>query len=312
MRRVTAQVSIGKFEFGFFSAIEIDSSWKSLTDTAVITLPRRISWQGKNLYNEIRRGDQVSIRVGYDYAEEALFQGYVSNVKAGVPVIIEAQDEMWRLKQNTISRAWRKVSLEELVAAIVPTGVQFQAAQIDLGPFRIDRVSAAKVLEHLRVTYGIYAWFVDGVLVVGFPYSQASVNRHKIEVETAFKRDALTYERDDDQDIKIRAVSVQPSGGSISVEVGAATGETHTRHYYNVPEETLRQLATEALARAQYAGYAGHFSTFGAPRIRHSDSCILESSEYPDRAGEYLVDRVLINVNETDGYQQTITIGPRV
>lgn len=311
MRRVTAQVSIGRFEFGVYTALEIDSSWKTLTDTAVITLPRRISWEGKNLYNEIRRGDQVSIRAGYDYAEEVLFQGYVSNVKAGVPVIIEAQDEMWRLKQNSISRAWRRVSLEELVAAIVPAGVQFQAAQIDLGPFRVDRVSAAKVLEHLRVTYGIYAWFVDGVLVVGFPYSQAS-NRHKIEVETAFKKDALTYERDDDQAIKIRAVSIQPNGGSISVDAGTEGGETHTRHYYNVPAETLQQLANEALARAQYAGYAGYFSTFGAPRIRHSDSCVLESSEYPDRAGEYLVDRVLVNVSETDGFQQTITIGPRI
>lgn len=310
MRAVTAQVRVGRFDFGFYAAIEIDSSWKTLTDTAVITLPRRVSWQGKNLYDEIRRGDQVSIRVGYDYAEDVLFEGYVSNVKAGVPVVIEAQDEMWRLKQSAISKAWRQVSLGELVGAIVPAGIAFEAAQIDLGPFRADRVSAAKVLEYLRTTYGIYAWFRDGLLKVGFPYSETTFNRHKIEVEKAFKSDHLSYERNDDQQIKIRAVSIQPTGGSISVEVGAAAGETHTRHYYNVPEETLRQLATEALARAQYAGYTGHFSTFGAPRIRHSDSCILESSEYPDRVGEYLVDRVFINVNETDGYQQTLTIGP--
>jgi putative lipase involved disintegration of autophagic bodies len=61
MFRLTCIIEIGKFEFNFVTEIEINKSWKTLTDTCKITLPRNIEWEDSNLRDELKKGDIVNI-----------------------------------------------------------------------------------------------------------------------------------------------------------------------------------------------------------------------------------------------------------
>lgn len=309
MKRLTCQIKIGKFEFDFVVGVTIESSWQNLTDTAKITLPRNLKWKDKLLKDEIKRGDQVEIYLGYDFVENLEFKGYVSQVKSEVPVVVECEDEMWKLKQKTITQAWREVKLSALVSAIAGSGTSV-VGEIDLGPFRINKASAASVMAELRGKYGIVSFFRDGVLFVGFPYAQTEDKISNINYEEQVIESGLQYTRKDDVSIRVRAVSILPDGNTIEVETGDAEGETHSLHFYNVQSTELKKLADEQIDRLKYEGYRGEFITFGDPFIRHSEKVNLTSFEYRDRGGTYLVDAVTTTFGD-GGFRRRVKLGPR-
>ena len=48
--------------FDYANSIEVKTSCNSLTDTAVLKLPRKMSWRGKPLTDYVRRNDGITIR----------------------------------------------------------------------------------------------------------------------------------------------------------------------------------------------------------------------------------------------------------
>ena len=89
--------------FDYANSIEVKTSCNSLTDTAVLKLPRKMSWRGKPLTDYVRRNDGITIRAGYaEHGLETLFQGYVKDVENGRPVEITCENEMRRLKGITV------------------------------------------------------------------------------------------------------------------------------------------------------------------------------------------------------------------
>ena len=47
--------------FDYANSIEVKTSCNSLTDTAVLKLPRKMSWRGKPLTDYVRRNDGITI-----------------------------------------------------------------------------------------------------------------------------------------------------------------------------------------------------------------------------------------------------------
>ena len=292
MYRLSCQITIGKFAFDFVTQAEVDSSWKNLTDTATITLPRKLKWKDRPLRDEIKRGDKVEIWLGWDFENRIEFQGYVSAVRGNVPVKIECEDEMWKLKQTEVTKAWRSVTLKQLLTDILPSGTSFEAVDAELGPFRISRVSVAKVLESLRTQYGLYAYFRGGVLYVGFPYSLTDSQTVAYGFRRNIISDDLVYHREDDTAIQVQAISIMPDGSQLEEKVGDPGGELYTLHYFGLPVSQLKTLAEEDMKRLRYTGYRGGFETFGVPFARHGDIAAIKDAEYPERDGRYFIDRL--------------------
>ena len=117
------------YTLNFLHDCEIVSSWKNLTTTAKLKLPKNIqvkdsdgtyNWNGQDFYANatgsetppvILRGDRISINLGYYYNigtqsepnyittlnEE--FNGYITKINPKIPMEIECEDNMWLLKQ---------------------------------------------------------------------------------------------------------------------------------------------------------------------------------------------------------------------
>lgn len=47
----------------------------------------------------VKRGDAVKVWLGYDDRNELAFAGYVKEVGFKTPVVLECEDEMFKLKQ---------------------------------------------------------------------------------------------------------------------------------------------------------------------------------------------------------------------
>ena len=84
-----------KWVFNALSSCVIVEDTGSLTDTCVIELPKKISWQrdprprkDQKAIDEsepvkevpIKRGDQITVRLGYDGDLKTRFSGYVRNI----------------------------------------------------------------------------------------------------------------------------------------------------------------------------------------------------------------------------------------
>lgn len=111
------------FLFNFVHEVEVKSSWKDMTSTAKITLPRKIyfqtstgeliNWQGTEVYATqttapvIARGDRINIWLGYWWTTPTgqeqylpiLFQGYITKINPKIPLTFECEDMMYVLKQ---------------------------------------------------------------------------------------------------------------------------------------------------------------------------------------------------------------------
>ena len=86
-------VHVGALTFDFCHEIEVESAWAKFTDTATITLPRKVKVVGAGqLPDLIAVGDAVTIRYGYDGTLRTEFTGFVSELKPGTPFQIKCED----------------------------------------------------------------------------------------------------------------------------------------------------------------------------------------------------------------------------
>lgn len=298
------------------SSVEIESSYKLLTDRAIITLPRAIQLFDKN-YNKrkvldiFRRGMPVIIALGYNGEYITEFQGYVTQVSANIPIQITCEDEMWKLKQLPVNVSYKSVTLKKLLEDIAPNYAVDALEGVELGGVRFAKTNVAAVLDKLQKDpYNLYSYMKGKQLVCGKYYSDDSneetVNFH---LERNAVSNDLNYRNAEDIILKVKGVSVLKDGKKIEVEIGEDGGDTYQLTYYNIAVKAeVQKLLEKDYETKKRGGFDGSFTSFGTPSIAHGMKVKLESGLYPERSGTYYVEAVKKNFGKS-GYRQEITLG---
>lgn len=299
--------------------VEIERSYKNITQTAKVVLPRyaQLVDPGEPFY-KIRVGDAITIELGYDDTDyNTEFEGYITVVKPTVPMELQCEDEMWIQKQITVNKSWNSITMKELVTYLVPGTDVTLVPDVTFTPLRIDSVSVAKALEKLK-DYGVVIYFRNKKLFVGFPYYDTNVKHvnyllDSIATTTAnAKAEGLEFRRAEDYKIKVRAISVLRDNKKLEVEVGDNDGELRTLHFSNITTEAeLRAIAEQSIKRLKVDGLSGTFKSIGGyPYCDHGWVCSLFSNSYPERNGYYFIEKVKVDYN-SNGYKRTVTPGRR-
>lgn len=317
MIRLTSDIKIGSYTFKGVVNVQVDSSWDTFTDTCKITVPRRLSWAGKNIATGtdplIRKGDQVTVSLGYESRNDVIFEGYVVSISTKIPVEITCEDKMWKLKQSSFTKAYKSVRLRTLLEDMLRGDFQFEAPTVELGPFRISNASPAQVLSELRDTYFLKSFFRDGKLYVGLAYWASLQKTHKIYFDRHVPQDgnSLDFVRKEDVKIKLKIVVIAKDNSKKEYEYGDKDGEERTFHYYSITKAQADQYGKTEIERLRYDGYRGSLTIFGQPAVRHGDVVELRDPVYPERDGSYLVKSVNTSFG-TDGYRQTLELDTKV
>jgi len=309
MKVMTANIKINDFSFDRISSVQIESSWDLLTDTAEVTIPRALYFASEILKDKIKVGDSITIELGYNGANNVEFEGYVTKITTDTPVVISCEDAMWKLKQKSVNKVFKKISLQDLLSEIV-TDFDTAAADLQLGTLVIENSTVAKVLQALKDDYGIYSYFKGNTLVSGKIYLDNTE-----QVEYGFEKNIIShdlkYVNADDLKIKITAESIKHDGTKLTVSVGDDDGEESKLVYSGIDTQSeLKKLAELDLARLKVDGYEGTITTFGVPYVQHGYTAYLESNQYPERAGYYYIDSVSTTFNNS-GFRRTLKIGGR-
>ncbi|MDF7809908.1 hypothetical protein [Hymenobacter sp. YC55] len=336
------KIEIGALQpIDFVHELKIVSTWQRFTDTCTITLPRKIrvlqAGAVKDLPDLLSVGDAVNISYGYDGVIRPEFSGFISAIKPGTPFQIECEDQMWQLKRKPLSKAWRAVTLRQLLQYVLDeNGLSYpiqELGELALGKYTITKATGAQVFDSLKTQFGIRCFFRGGVLVAGNPYPAAGkAVEHRYGFTQNIISSDLTYTLADDVAIRFHGISHLKGGKKIEIDEGGSTktgkvkgetgqvvnafskgvpaGEIRTINAVGLTETELRAYVKAEAARLRFDGYRGGFTTFGNPPAEHGDVAVLSDPDYPERAGAYSIDEV-VKTFGVGGSRRQIKLGPK-
>ena len=117
MWSLQSEITIGNYLFKEVHEVQIQESWRTLGDTAIIKLPHL----AEQLKKTLAVGDPVTIKLGYEgvYFEEE-FVGFVTKIVPKQPYQIECEDELFHAKRTNLKKLFKeKTTLQAVVSYIV-------------------------------------------------------------------------------------------------------------------------------------------------------------------------------------------------
>lgn len=300
--------------FEKIAACEIVRDSEALTTICKLTLPRKVKWKGETS-NPIKRGDAVTVWLGYDDNLQLAFKGFVLRKGFKAPIEIYCEDDMFMLKQTAcVKKAYRNVDIQTLLKdQNLPYEIKVLGEQ-NIGQYRINFETVAELLAHLKEN-NIRTFFrlEDGkpVLYCGVLFDHGKEMRQVFSTGVNLISDSsLDEQKAEDVKIKLKVVSLQPDNKKkIKVELGDPDGEKRTLHCYGKSEDEAKAWGEQELERLKRDGLTGSFQTFGHLLLDCLD--IVGIKIDGERKGKYQVQKNTITFGSS-GFRQDITLGARV
>lgn len=314
-------IVVGALRVRSVVSVDIQSSWQNLTDTCTIELPRNSTFKGQDISTVIQRGQPVKVILGYEgYPSNIAFEGFVRDISADVPFKIDCEDAMYKLKRipatsKSQPNAFANTTTSALAQRLVGGAFLVKTDNINIGSYRITEETVAKELRKMKEKYGLSSWFKGNTLHIGLPYSlttpMQNIPTYNYHLQKNVPYGGADLDFKQIEELQIKGIVIYPNGKQKTVEVGDATGDSRTLHYYNTPEAEVKKLLEHELQRLKAGGMKGSFKAFGYPAPRHGEIVQIKDELYPERSGSFYIDKVATNFG-LNGYRITITIGPKL
>jgi hypothetical protein len=320
MLKLCSEITIEGDKTWLFNAVadcNIVEDVSTLTDTCEIQLPKKIKWQeavAKNGKPPIKRGDKITIKLGYDGDLQTRFTGFIRSVDAKVPITIKCEDGMFVLKSHKVKpKAFKNASLHEIMSYLLEgTSIQFQLMDKDIkvGNWRLTKTHASEELQELKEKMMLSSYFrrINGesILYIGLAYPLD--NRKKVKFMHGKNIIDENFEYRDKEDIRVRceAQSFNAKNKKVTYEYGDKDGDVIKIRMDGLTENELKKYAIEAVERYKQSGFKGSFETFGQPEVSKCDMVEIHASD--GNSGVYLVKKLEIEFG-TNGYRQKIELG---
>lgn len=301
-------ILIGSVRFSRIVETEIFKSTKVAGQTATIKLPTSavLIQQGANagtveVAKQFKVGDTVTISCGYqDVLVQQEFTGYVSRIRHEDPVVIECEDEMYRLRQRHVNQSWQDIAIKQVLNTVLSEfndlkldknipGVTFDQLQI--------KANGKEVIEKLSSEYGLDIYFENKTLYAELPYLRnkgfVTFNISGEESNCA-SVDSLEYHKAEDVKLKVKAISILQNNTRIEAETGDADGDLRTLFFYNITSKAdLTARAKTEIEKYKYDGYEGSFKSFFIPDSQPGMVAKINDPQY-GREGNYYIEAVKI------------------
>lgn len=319
---ITITASSGMFTFKNVNDIQIETTWKNLTDSGHVILARKYKWEGQNIFSGpnplIKAGDKINIKLGYNDILHEAFSGYITKINTEQEAKLTIEDSMFLLKKRILTgKMYTSISLKKLLQnTVTELPVELSVEIADMGKVIIDNgATPASVLKMLRETWKLESFVRDGKLYVGLPYPKQG-SKLKFEFQESIIESNLDW-FDSEQYPKFgKAIAIYLENNITKktnpVYVGNRSGTQMTFHFYGkYSESELKALAENELKKENYTGFRGTFKSFGEPFVRHGDQITITDKKSPEKNGTYICKSVkyMFGVN---GWFQEIELGYKI
>lgn len=303
------------FSLPWVSSASIQSSWKMLTDTAEITLPRKVErFNGKEFHDLFQPGDPVRIELGYDNELYQEFEGYIISIGRGVPVVLRCEDEMYMLKRKTVSYSKKSVTLKQLLTDVCEGyDVKTSFGDTELGAVRYSNMKASAILEDVRKKTGLYSYFGGKTLYCGNVYSE------KVdypEVRIMLEENGVSQDlQQTGGEYEVIATAILKGGKKMEAKVGTKGADTFNLNFNDhdkkVTVQVLKDFAERFYQSLSKQKFKGGVELFGIPRVDFGMVMNLTSEINPEMNGKYFIEKVTKDFSDNATYRQKIELGGR-
>lgn len=327
--------------------VEINKSLKEMTGTCTIRLPKNIMVGNRDVSFRKPLGEVVkggdAVRVWMKYAQEGggktenrlEFAGFVRNVNPTVPLEIECEDYMYKMKRKEVSpKTFSGGNLMQVIKYITE-GLPLEYEVVDTaigGAFSItkDEPTAGKVLAKIEEVYGLKCTILTSeygvkppyfhgnnkpkfTLVVGMQY-QASGNSTPVKYklnQNVIEND-LSFTRAEDKHIKVKVSSRQADGKVITSQFkGDEEGDTRELQIPGLTQAQIEAYARRLYAESKVDSFEGSMTTFGIPAIFPGMLAQVDTEDFELKQTTNYVDEVKVSFG-MGGYRRQITLGPQL
>lgn len=299
----------------YITSVEIQSSWKMMTDTADIVLPRKLKvFGGASLLDYFTEGDRVSIELGYNRNLRKEFKGYIQRIRRRLPIMIHCEDEMYILKRKSVSYSKRSVTLGQLLKDLCGEyEVVTSFGDTELGAVRYANMSVSAILDDIRKNTGLYSYFIGKTLYCGNVYSDKV---QMPETEIYLERNAVSQDlQQTGGDYEVIATAILKGGKKLEAKAGTKGAEVVNLNYNDkdksVTVEVLKKFAERYYESLKKQKYKGGIELFGVPEIDHGRIINLKSEITPEMNGRYFVEKVTKTFSDNATYRQKVELGGR-
>lgn len=306
--------------FDYVTEMEVVSSTLNFTDTAKVIVPRKLKYKGVSVTEFIKRNYTISIEAGYSDSLETIFKGYVKSVSSGTPIVIECENEVWKLKQIKMpATSYIPFSISKFLAEWMKDYV-CKKADLTLPEVKIaNDTPLAKVFDYLMTTYPIRFYFRGdvffGILPNALPLENADIKTIRFKIGHNTISDSLTYTLAEDVKVQVIAKVVTKENKKLEWKEpkDGEGAEVRTILIANAKTESdLKQAALDWLKTFKVDKMSGDFLAFGEPFVRKGDLVYLFDEDHKEQNDKkFMVDAVTYTFGQ-GGYRQKITLGAEI
>lgn len=332
-------------------------SWKTdvgnFVDTCNITLPR-ISYMvpdssdqtidlndmdRKKVY-QFKEGDKVSVSLGYNKKNIQRFEGFIRNVKLGIPVELECEGYGFQLYDIIFNKSYSSVLVKDLLKDVI-SGTDIKLSpdipDVPLKNVRFKNATGIQVLEYLKKECQLAVYFNFSELYVGTLFGK--VQEHvKVKIGWNVIKDDDFQKKKVAQQMKIVVKEKDKTGEVTKTKSKLKLTETEkeaerkrkqkereekaiervTRKYDNekevkiksgIPANYVQEIVNRLQLKENYRGYEGSLELFLVPYINKGMVLEVNGGEFSEeKTGNYFIESVSGEFGMSGG-RQTATLG---
>ena len=310
------EVKIGEFYLGMVDNITIHKSVELLADTCEIVLPAARLNKALEVEEQIKRGDEVSVSIGYkEVGIKEEFKGYLQRISTdGGSIKLFCEDDLFQFRKDLPNEELKKISLSDLLSKVVKgIGKNYK---IDCSytwvydKFVIRDATGYDVLKKVQEECGADIYLKDGVLHIHPPGEVIGKERFydfAVNIEEA----ELSFKRAEDKKVKVVVKAIMPDGKVKEIEVGSTGGEKVEVKCHASDTASMKARGEAEVKRRTFDGYDGSITTWLIPECNPGDTASIHDGDYTYKDGTYFVRSVTTEFSEGGG-KRKVELGYRL
>lgn len=310
------EVKIGEFYLGMVDSITIHKSVELLADTCEIVLPAARLNKALEVEEQIKRGDEVSVSIGYkEVGIKEEFKGYLQRISTdGGSIKLFCEDDLFQFRKDLPNEELKKISLSDLLSKVVKgIGKNYKVKcsyTWVYDKFVIRDATGYDVLKKVQEECGADIYLKDGVLHIHPPGEVVGKERFydfAVNIEEA----ELSFKRAEDKKVKVVVKAIMPDGKVKEIEVGSTGGEKVEVKCHASDTASMKARGEAEVKRRTFDGYDGSITTWLIPECNPGDTASIHDGDYTYKDGTYFVRSVTTEFSEGGG-KRKVELGYRL
>lgn len=310
------EVKIGEFYLGMVDSITIHKSVELLADTCEIVLPAARLNKALEIEEQIKRGDEVSVSIGYkEVGIKEEFKGYLQRISTdGGSIKLFCEDDLFQFRKDLPNEEVKKISLSDLLSKVVKgIGKNYKvncSYTWVYDKFVIRDATGYDVLKKVQEECGADIYLKDGVLHIHPPGEVVGKERFydfAVNIEEA----ELSFKRAEDKKVKVVVKAIMPDGKVKEIEVGSTGGEKVEVKCHASDTASMKARGEAEVKRRTFDGYDGSITTWLIPECNPGDTASIHDGDYTYKDGTYFVRSVTTEFSEGGG-KRKVELGYRL